>query len=195
MMTFAMFISIESQENQKSQKNGDLKNELENLSEEYYMSIYKYCYIRLENNKSYSYDITNEVFVLLCEKWEGLKKENVKAWLYRTADNMLKSFYRKNKKRSRELVYIEDLQDFIINNNLSYEQDFDNISEYDIEIYRNEILGELSDKEREFFNMVFIEKRPYAEICEKFSITRENFKKRLYRLRQKIKEAVSIKVK
>jgi len=169
------------------------RTELENVSEQYYMLIYKYCYKKLDSNESYSSDVTNDVFVLLCEKWDNLHKDNVKAWLYRTADNMLNDFFRKNKKRRKELTYIDDLDDFTVNN-LTYEQDFDNVSDDDIEIYKDEILNGLSEGEKELFNLVFTERIPYNEIYEQLYISRENLKKRLYRLRQKITEAAYEKI-
>jgi len=174
-------------------RGGKSRAELEHVSEQYYLLIYKYCHLKLQANESDSYDITNEVFVLLCEKWDILEKENIKSWLYRTADNILKEFFRKHKKRTNELKYIEDLDDYMANS-LIYEQSFENISEEDIEIYKDELLDELSDKEKKLFDMVFSEKLSYREICERLDISRENLKKRLYRLRQKITESVYTKV-
>jgi len=189
-MVFGMLMVAE---NQKNFSSFDSKRELENISEQYYMLIYKYCYIRLESKNMYSYDITNEVFVLLCEKWDSLKKENVRAWLYRTADILLKAFFRKQQKIRKELAYIEDLDGFTADS-LTYEQDFENISDEEIEIYRDEVLDSLSESERELFDMVFTEKLPYGEICEQLLLSRETLKKRLYRLRQKITGAAGKKV-
>ena len=189
-MIFMIFWIINTNEKQK--KNNP-RAELENVTEQYYMPIYKYCYKRLYYNESYAYDITNEVFILLCEKWDSLQKENIKAWLYRTAENLLKQFFRKNNKLHEEVIYIDDLDDST-KNNLTYEQDFENINNDDIEIYKNEILNKLSESEKELFNLVFTERLPYIEICEQYSISRENLKKRLYRLRQKITERGYVKI-
>ena len=177
----------------EKQKKKNSKEELENVSEQYYMLIYKYCYKKLNSNESYSSDVTNEVFVLLCEKWDKLQKEHIKAWLYRTADNLFNEFFRKNKKRLKELIYIDDLDDLTINN-LIYEQNFENISDDDIDIYRDEIMHGLSESEKELFNMVFTEKIQYNEICGQLDISRESLKKRLYRLKQKITERVYVKI-
>ena len=177
-MLFGILITNENQKKKSS------KEELEKAAEQYYLLIYKYCHLKLQSNESDTYDITNEVFVVLCEKWDNLKKENIKAWLYRTADNLLKEFFRKHKKITNELKYIEDLDDYTANS-LIYEQSFENISEYDIETYKDEVLDELSDKEKELFDMFFSEKLSYRDICERLYISKENLKKRLYRLRQK----------
>ena len=179
--------------NSDEQNSGKSKAELERVSEESYMQIYRYCYKSLESKEEYAYDITNEVFVLLCEKWDSLEKERIKAWLYRAADNLLKEFFRKHRKRLKELTSIEETGEYG-GHHLSYEQNFDNISDDDIERYRDEILDALSDDEKDLFDMVFTEKMPYDEICGELFISKGTFKKRLYRLRQKIGEAVYAKI-
>jgi len=177
----------------KNQKSGISNAELERISKEYYLPVYKYCNVKLGDEKSYSDDVTDEIFALLCEKWDSLRKENVKAWIYRTADNIIKEFLRKHRKQLEELAYIEDLDDFTVNK-LTYDQDFESINNDDIDTYRGEILSELSDEERELFYAVFVKKLPRKEICEQFSLSKENLKKRLYRLRKKLTESVYVKI-
>jgi len=177
----------------EKQKKNNSKAELEKVSEENYILIYKYCKSRLNASESDSYDITNDVFLLLCEKWDHLEKDNIKAWLYRTADNRLMEFSRKNRKTMNEFTYIDDLDDFTINN-LSYEQNFNYMSDDDIEKNKDEILNELPGKDRKLFEMVFIEKLPYETICKELSISKDNLRTRVYRLRQKINEAVYVKI-
>ena len=169
------------------------KAELERVSEEYYMSIYKYCYIHLKSASSNSYDVTNEIFALLCEKWDSLENENIRAWLYRTADNIIKKFRRENGKIRKKLLYIEDL-DQIAFNDLTYEQDFDKMSDDDIEKYKSDIMNELSGRDKELYKMVFKDKLPYSEICGRLHITRDTLIKRVYRFRQKIKKAAYTKI-
>lgn len=189
MGEFMIFRMLINNENQKSNSN----TELEKISKEYYLPVYKYCNVKLGAEKSYSDDITDEIFALLCEKWDSLRKENVKAWIYRTADNIIKEFLRKHRKQLEEFAYIEDLDDFTVNK-LTYDQDFESINNDDIETYRGEILSDLSDDERELFDAVFVKKLPHKEICEQFSLSKENLKKRLYRLRKKLTESVYVKI-
>jgi len=186
-MLFGMLIVTENH------KKGNSKSELESISELHYMAIYKYCYTRLRSNE-HCYDVTNDVFVILCEKWDKLSKENIKAWLYRTANNEIKKFFRKHKKRLSEIEYIENLDDFKANS-LTYEQDFENISDEVIDEHRDEILDGLSGGEKELYDMVFTKKLSYDEVCDRLSITKDVLKSRVYRLRQKINEAVHAKIK
>jgi len=177
----------------ENEKKHNPKTELEKVSEEYYMLIYKYCRKKLQTNVEDIDDVTNDIFVLFCEKWNSLHKENIRAWLHRAADNIIKKFHDKNKRRHREFEYIDDLDDFTVNS-LAYNQDFENISDKNINTYRNEILNELSDKERELFEMVFTERLSYGEISEQLMISKDNLKNRVYRLRQKINKAVYAKI-
>jgi len=167
------------------------KKEIEQVFLEYYTPICKYCASRMPKHISYSEDIANEAFVLLCKKWHGLEKRNIRAWLYRTADNLIKEFFRKTKKEALNLEYIENSD---AANNLIYEQDFENISDDDIEIIKNRILSGLSDADKKIFAMNFIEKLPHKEIGQKLLISEEAVKKRVYRLKQKIISKINEKI-
>lgn len=174
-------------------KNIFSEQELNNTCEKYYLDIYKYCAARLDI--SYAGDITNDVFKLFCQKWHTLENKNYKSWLYETANNLIKNFYKKHKRKIIKETYIEES----INETLSYEQNFEmlfeNISEDKIEIYKNEILKVLSEEERQLFNMKYIEKSSIMEISIKLAISENNVKQRLFRLRTKIKNEVTNKLK
>lgn len=170
-------------------KNSILKQKLDEISEKYYIDIYRYCSSRLKVDISYAYDITNEVFELLYKKCNTLQDKNYKSWLYETADNLLKNFYKKYKRKVEKETYIGDMAE-----TLSYEQNFENISEYEIEQYKDEILESLTEQERELFNMNNIEKLSRTQISERLFIPENTVKQRLYRLNQKIKDEVSKKL-
>ena len=174
------------------QKNDKDKKEIEQVFLEYYTPICKYCALRMPKHISYSEDIANEAFVLLCKKWHKLEKRDIRAWLYRTADVLIKEFFRKNKKEADNLEYIEKLD---AATDLTYEQDFENISDDDIEIIKNRILNELSDSDKKLFTMNFIEKLPHKDIGGQLLISEEAVKKRVYRLKQKIISKINEKTK
>lgn len=63
----------------------------------YYTVILNYCKYRLGGNMKAAEDVTQEVFFTLYRKRNSLKMgENIKLWLYRTADNEIKVYIRKN---------------------------------------------------------------------------------------------------
>ena len=68
------------------------------IIEEYYQSIYNYCYAKLNFNHTNAEDSTQEVFLILMKKQKKLNlSDNIKIWLYKTADNVVKAYKRKNK--------------------------------------------------------------------------------------------------
>jgi RNA polymerase sigma-70 factor (ECF subfamily) len=167
--------------------------EIEKYFNEYYAAICKYCVLRMPNHISYAEDIANEAFALLCKKWDSLEKNDIRAWLYRATDNLMKEFFRKQAKEAKKLEYIENMDDYA--DELIYELDFENISDDEIEIYKESILNGLSEKEKNLFEMNFVQRLPHKEIDRELLISEETLKKRLYRLKQKIILAVSEKLK
>lgn len=74
-----------------------LENTFNEIAQQYYDAIFKYCCVRL-NNEHAAKDCTQEVFLILYKKMDKLKlSENIRAWLYRTSDNVIKNYRRKNK--------------------------------------------------------------------------------------------------
>lgn len=63
----------------------------------YYSAILNYCLYKLNGNRTAAEDVTQEIFFVLYRKRNRLNLgENIKLWLYRVADNELKSYIRKN---------------------------------------------------------------------------------------------------
>ena len=74
------------------------ENTYEEITRRYYQAIYNYCQVRLKDEYA-AEDCTQDVFLLLYRKMNKLKlSENIRAWLYRTADNVIKNHRRKIKK-------------------------------------------------------------------------------------------------
>lgn len=67
------------------------------IVKKYYGIIYNYCRQRLNFSKTAAEDVTQEVFFILYKKLNRLKmSEKIGIWLFRTADNEIKSYIRKN---------------------------------------------------------------------------------------------------
>lgn len=63
----------------------------------YYTVILNYCKYKLCGSMTAAEDVTQEVFFTLYRKRNRLKMgENIKLWLYRTADNEIRAYIRKN---------------------------------------------------------------------------------------------------
>lgn len=72
----------------------------------YYNDIYHLCLSRLKKEENAA-DVTQEVFLLFQEKYEGLEDEYIKAWLYKVANNKIKEQFRAIAKREKELELFE----------------------------------------------------------------------------------------
>ncbi|MCM1506646.1 MAG: sigma-70 family RNA polymerase sigma factor [Ruminococcus flavefaciens] len=76
------------------------KQNFESTVRLYYQSIYNYCLSRLEDIYS-AQDCTQETFLVLYKKKDSVQEDNIRAWLYRTADNIIKN-YRKVSAKKKE---------------------------------------------------------------------------------------------
>jgi RNA polymerase sigma factor (sigma-70 family) len=162
-------------------ENDSPEQKLNNICEKYYLDIHRYCASRA--GILYADDITGEVFELFCKKYRAIKHENYLAWLYKTADNLVKNFHKKQKRKMQKEKYIDES----LSELLSYNQNFETAGDHEIEKYKNEIIETLSDQDWLLFDMKYIEKLSISQISAKLSISGNNVKQRLFRLREKIK--------
>lgn len=71
----------------------------ESIVIEHYRAVYNYCFCRLNFNSHAAEDCAQEVFLILVEKQKKLDLNgNIRLWLFRTADLVIKKYIRKNKK-------------------------------------------------------------------------------------------------
>ena len=147
---------------------------VKSIIEKYYQSIYNYCYSKLNFNHAGAEDCAQEVFFTLVKKQKKLNlSDNIKLWLYRTADNVIMAYRRKNKLND-EVLNIDEVQipvpnDFEVTNTNS---SFERISEEDyllLEAYYN---GGYGDKD---------------EVARKFNMTLSQLYKRIHNIKSKLK--------
>ena len=68
------------------------------IYEQYYEKIYRFCCLRLNGNKELAEDCTQDVFLILLRKINKLNiTTSIPSWLYGTAKNELNNYYRKIK--------------------------------------------------------------------------------------------------
>ncbi|MBR2284393.1 MAG: sigma-70 family RNA polymerase sigma factor [Ruminococcus sp.] len=79
--------------------------ECEKMIRRYYQEIYNYCFGRLGCDKHSAEDCTQDVFVVFYSKHEKLDPDSIRIWLYRTADNCIKTAARQ---MNTEQISIED---------------------------------------------------------------------------------------
>lgn len=80
------------------------------LAEKYYQDIYRYCYAKLNYDENAAQDCTQEVFFVLVRKRDTLNLAgNMRVWLYKTADRVIKHYWRMEKRRKNQ-VPIDDVE-------------------------------------------------------------------------------------
>ncbi len=105
----------------------------EQLVSLYYKAIFGYCIYKTNGDIKASEDITQSVFYTLHKKLHKLTlDQNILAWLYRTADNEIKAYKRKNP----HWIPLDEIPEEIF----SYEEEFPSIAESDLDcLSKNEI--------------------------------------------------------
>ena len=92
---------------------GDLLNQDDlcaMIAEQYYQSIYIYCYAKLNYDTNAAQDCTQNVFLVLIQKKHRLDLNgNIRVWLYKTADCVIRN-YRRKEKRYREKIPLDEIE-------------------------------------------------------------------------------------
>lgn len=155
----------------------------ENLYEEFAQKIYTYCYFRV-SSKEEAEDIAAAVFF---RAWDhvvaGKSIENVQAFLYRIASNLVIDHYRKNKDR-REITLDDPQRPIEIPDSTDIAQLVDQgILADDMKRY----LALLPDAYREVIVLKYINDLSVKEIAEVLHTSENNISVRLHRAIDKLK--------
>lgn len=146
-------------------------------------SLIKYCRVRLGDAADYTDDCVQEAFCVFYRKLlAGEEIEKPGAFLYRTADNMVKrakSEYIKHAQRTAILESAEHVQTFI------FEENADNI---DYDAVKDILISDLSKDEQLLYQQKYIEKLSLKEIGTALGIPPSAVANRTSRLRTKIKK-------
>lgn len=167
-------------------KLGDIlinKSEVNGIAERYYNDIYRFCLYKLRNTDD-AKDVSQEVFLLFQQKEEKLVNNHIRSWLFSVADRKIKEEYKHRKSKVR-LTHFDDLS---INNEeiLTELDEFDVVSDEEIECSKARILSMLSPDEQRLFKLIYQEKLKYNEIARLLSISEKAVNVRAFRMRSKI---------
>ena len=84
----------------------------EEILERYKKEIFNYCFQKLSHNKWITEEVVDDVFVHLFLRWDRLViGKDIRAYLYRTADLMVKAKLRKEQKYSYHNISLEQTQE------------------------------------------------------------------------------------
>lgn len=161
----------------------------EKLKEAYglcYLPLIKYCNVRMGDARISADDCVQEAFLVYYNRLlSGENIENPRAYLYRTTDNFLKRAvedYARTAKRTVPLEKAEEIQ--------FHDLPFDTANT-DYDALAETLLNTLSEQEKQFYKLKYIEQLPLSEIAEKLEISPTAAAKRSSRLRKHIKEKVT----
>ena len=151
-------------------------NPCADIIDKYYRIIYAYCFSQLNFSKFAADDCTQEVFLIMIKKQKKLDfSDNIKLWLYRTADNVIRSYRRKNFREAD--VDIDELT-------IAVENDFEIKADSSAEI-----LDRLSEDEKNLIEAYYSSDYGGKEkVAEHFGITLSQLYKRIHKIKQKLRE-------
>lgn len=154
----------------------------------YFENITRFCKVKLKNRNE-AQDCVQECFTVYYNRLlQGEKIENAGAYLYKIADNVVNSQFRRDKKQMN-LVDIDELrEELYVENTADYSNlDYDTVAE--------KIINELNIKEKEIYELRYIHKKSLEEISQTLNISFTAVAQRLFRLREKVKKIVNEEMK
>ncbi len=154
----------------------------------YYEKIARFCNIKLKNRNE-AEDCVQECFMVYYKRiLSGEEIVNTGAFLYKIADNLIKTQWKQDKKANNIIPLDEVAETLATSEVLDYSNiDYDSCAERIIKV--------LDEKERLLYQLKYTEQKSIAEIAEELNISFDATAKRLSRLRQKVKAKVEEEMK
>ncbi len=133
----------------------------------YYNVILNYCKYKLNGNKTAAEDVTQDVFFILYRKRNRITMgANIKLWLYRTADNQIKTYIRKNPAFQK----LDDLPEIVV------DEIFPSVTDSIFECLTTEEIALLTD----YYN------NEKTEVARKNNLSMNGLYIRTHRIRKKL---------
>ena len=167
------------------------REEAENIVRQQYNTLYTFCRMHLKDQDAAD-DLTHEVFVLFLEKYRELDNENIRAWLFSTAEIKIKESLREQIIRSK-LVSLDDCDKYTVTDPDGL-NNFEEINPDDDEIEKAKakILSRLSPEELELFIDIYQRRMKYSSIAQSMGITENAVALRSFRLKRKIQKMAEL---
>lgn len=141
----------------------------------YYKDIFNYCYILLDKNKEDAEECTQEIFIIMLIKWENLSNfNNIRAWLYRVSDNVIRNYKRKVNRNNAELQ---------VWNTVEYSKNL--VHNDDTGIF--DILSILKEAERQLIVEYYINKGTAKELSKEYNVSESAIFMRIHRIKERLR--------
>lgn len=162
-----------------SQKEEDAKSAFTEIYTRYSKKVYIYCK-KAVPNQNFADDIYQDTFVKFYNAGrEGKQIDNLNAYLFRIARNLVLNFKRDNQ---QEFVDLEDFH-LVSNSNQTQEKELAHLI--------NEAMELLIEEHREAFIMQAYQDMSYNEIAEALEVPMTTIRNRIVRAKRKLKEILS----
>ena len=163
---------------------------LKEICDKHYSVVYHRCLYELYFNEELAEEAVQQVFLVLCEKWEFLQGHpNLEGWLLRTASYKIQKAKASYTQRL-ELVST-DAEDFIepVRNQDFHDQVVSECLEENMGQYTGEVYARLNEKERILLGYMR-KKTKYADIAKQMNMTEGAVSMAVVRLSRKIRGIV-----
>lgn len=155
---------------------------LSHAYEEYGKCLEKYCRVRLGEAADYTDDCVQEAFCVYYKKLiAGEVIDKPKAFLYRTADNMVKRVRAEHYKNASRLTPLDEAE------NVEAQITDEAASNIDYDRLKEILLRDLSSQEQLLYQRKYVERKSLKEIGAELGIPPATVANRTSRLRTKIK--------
>ena len=162
------------------------------IAKKYYKQIYSFCYSNLFCDEHGASEVTQEVFLFFQEQRETLENTNIQAWLYKVARNKMGEYIRANKKNQKKFTELTEFSATVSDSEIFVHLENDiNVNDEEILKRKEFVLKALSQKDRELYEKIYVEKKTYKEIAKELNIPLKTVNSRAFRLRKKITKRVN----
>ncbi len=169
----------------------DDMQEYEVVVKAYSKPLYRYCYHKLCGDRCLTEETLNDVFAVVYQKWDSLNKTNIRAYLYRVADNCIKhnrsmhqKYYIHN--RSLEEISSTDSGDTLYCTDEYFLRDIDE----DKAIERIKVA--LPPEDFKLFSFRYIHKKTLMQIVTETGLPYSSVRLRLQRIEEAAKKEMAI---
>ena len=170
----------------------------ESIVERYKDEIYHYSFKRLGYNKWLADEVVNDVFMVLYRKWDQLDiSDNIRAFLYRTAELIIKEKTRKNSnyyKRHTSLEEAEELnpkhEQFSVDTYSTLNIPSLNVDDFLSTPYMLKFKEELSPTDRLLYELRFEQHQTLMKVAEQSGMPYSTVRLHLIDIEKKIREKI-----
>lgn len=148
--------------------------------------LIKYCTVRLKDASESVDDCVQNTFLTYYNKiLEGEYIEKPKAFLYRTADNMIKREVAEFYKKAQRTVDLKEAED------IASADTFDSAVDMDYDYLKAILINKLSEDEQLLYEQKYVQRMSLKQLAEYYNINAAAVANRTSRLRTKIKSLIS----